>query len=178
MILKPYSYNGTSLQSATFVANFPRESADLQITTNPAYVRRAGASPVYAGKDFQAKSIKLEINCGSNFMTNFETLNTLFDTKDETPRQFICTDEEDPSKQYYVYATASKVLGGHDGSMAVVTLALDDPIWQTVTQNVTISWLFDSNTISQIIYMFIKQFPVKSIRVIKINSMTFIFSHM
>ena len=135
MILKPYSYNGTSLQSATFVANFPRESADLQITTNPAYVRRAGASPVYAGKDFQAKSIKLEINCGSNFMTNFEALNTLFDTKDETPRQFICTDEEDSSKQYYVYATASKVLGGHDGSMAVVTLALDDPIWQTVTQN-------------------------------------------
>lgn len=138
MILRPYSYNGTSLQSATYVADFPRASADLQMMTSSAYVKRAGATPVYAGKDYQPKTIPLEVLCSGAFMNTFEALNTLFDTKDETPRQFICDETSDsttPSKQWYVYATPEQVLGGHDGNMATITLALDNPIWQSVTQN-------------------------------------------
>lgn len=107
--------------------------------TSAQFVRRAGAVPVYAGKDFQPFSIVLEVEAIHDFMAVFETLNTLFDTKDETPRQLIMQDIEDASaenpKQYYVYATPTQVQGGHDGSMATVTLAVDDPIWQSVTQN-------------------------------------------
>jgi len=138
VILKPYSYNGTSLQSTNYEASFPRSQSDLQMRTNPGYVKRSGAPPVYAGKDYSPTVINLEIlnkNETDGFMEQFESLNTLFDTKDETPHQFICTDTEDSDKQYYVYATAKQVQGGHDGDMAVVTLALDDPIWQSVTQN-------------------------------------------
>lgn len=150
MILKPYSFNGTSLQdTATYVASFPRAMANLQMQTNPSYVRRAGAVPVYAGKDFQPMMITLEILCGGTFTQTFETLNTLFDTKDETPRQLICQDVDYASSsdyvQYYVYATAKQVQGGHDGNMAVVTLALDDPIWQSVTQN-SQTWSITSST--------------------------------
>lgn len=135
MILKPYSFNATTLQSTDFVADFPRSNAQLQAISNPAYVKRAGAVPVFSGKDIQPVVLNLEINMQHDFMTLFESINTLFDTKDETPRQFICTDEEDSSRQYYVYATAKQVLGGHDGPMATVALALDDPIWQAVTQS-------------------------------------------
>jgi hypothetical protein len=53
MILKPYSFYGTSLQSSDYQAEFPREQSNLQLTSNPMYIRRSGAVPVYAGKDFQ-----------------------------------------------------------------------------------------------------------------------------
>lgn len=150
MILIPYSYNGTQLNnghadvfgigtSTDYQTLFPRASANLQIQANAEYVKRSGAVPVYAGKDFQPHVINLEVNMLHSFTTLFERLNTLFNTRDETPRQFVCTDVDYASSsdyvQYYVYATAKQVLGGHDGTMAVVTLALDDPIWQSVTQN-------------------------------------------
>jgi hypothetical protein len=145
MILKPYSFYGTSLQSSDYQAEFPREQSNLQLTSNPMYIRRSGAVPVYAGKDFQPVVLNLEVIMQHDFMTLFESLNQLFDTKDETPRQFIATDEEDSSKQYYVYATAKQVQGGHDGPMSVVTLALDDPIWQAVTQT-SQTWSTTSTT--------------------------------
>jgi hypothetical protein len=147
MILKPLSYAGTSLQTSPYTTGFPREQASLQIATSPSYIKRAGAVPVYAGKDYTPHTLNIEVLVSSSpsFMSNFESLNQLFDTKDETPQQFICTDEEDSSKQYYVYATPQQVLGGHDGPMAVVTLALDDPIWQTVTQN-SQTWSTTSST--------------------------------
>jgi len=139
MILQPYSYNATSLNSTDYVASFPRANSQLQMAVNPSYIKRAGASPVYAGKDFQPVVLNLEIIMQHDTWTLFESLNQLFDTKDETPRQFICQDVDYVASsdyvQYYVYATPKSVLGGHDGTMATVTLALDDPIWQSVTQN-------------------------------------------
>lgn len=134
MILIPYSYNGTLLNSTDYVTNFPRAQAQLQLEANPSYIKRAGAVPVFSGKDFQPVSLILEIDCGTNFMEKFEALNTLFDTKDETPRQFVCSDNS-TTDLWYVYATPKKVLGGHDGPMATVTLALDDPIWQSYVQS-------------------------------------------
>ena len=141
MILVPYSFNGTVINkeigsSTDYAAYIPREFANMQIATNPTYVRRAGAPPVYAGKDFQATTIPLNITLQHSTSTLIKSLNTLFDTKDETPRQFICVDTDDSNKQYYVYATAKSLTGESSGGPNyVVTLALDDPIWQTVTQN-------------------------------------------
>lgn len=142
MILRPYSYNGTSILTGTstdYEAQIPRASAALQMQTSATYSRRAGAVPVYSGKEFEPYSMVLEIEAIHDFMTVFESLNQLFDTKDETPRQLIAQDTEDATaenpKQYYVYATPVQVQGGHDGPMATVTLAVDDPIWQSVTQN-------------------------------------------
>lgn len=139
MIINPYTFNGTSLQSTDFETSIPRASALAQGQVQIGYVKRAGAEPVYAGKDFQPVTLNLEILCKHDFTTLFETINQVFDVHDETPRQFIVQDTEDSSaenpKQYYVYATTKQVQSGHDGNMAVVTLALDDPIWQSVTQN-------------------------------------------
>lgn len=142
MILEPYSFNGTSLQSTDYDSFIPNASAQLQMRTSAIYTRRAGAVPVLAGKDFNPHTLTLSIEMQHSFMTLFESLNQLFDTKDETPRQLICIDTEDSNKQYYIYATATDVLGGHDGPMATIVLATDDPIWKSVTENsqaVTIS---------------------------------------
>lgn len=135
MILRPYSYNGTLLQSTDYETSIPRESALAQVEANIAYTRRTGAQPVYTGKDYQPVTLNLEVKLLHDTMTLLESVNTLFNVFDNTPRQFIIQDTEDSSKQYYVYATTKRVLGGHDGQMATVTLALDDAVWQSVTEN-------------------------------------------
>ena len=139
MILQPYSFNATSLQSTDYIADFPRSNSQLQLVANPSYIKRSGAVPVYAGKEAQPVVLNLEIIMQHDTWTLFESLNKLFDTKDETPRQFICQDIDYVASsdyvQYYVYATPKQVLGGHDGTMATIALAIDDPIWQSVTQN-------------------------------------------
>jgi hypothetical protein len=145
VILIPSVYNGTSLQSTDFSTSFPRAQAQLQMSSQSGYVKRAGAPPVFTGKDFMPVSLTLEVLCLHDHQTLFETVNTLFDTKDETPRQLVCIDTEDSNKPYYVYATPDQVMGGHDGPMAVVTLKIDDPIWQASTQDST-SWSITGST--------------------------------
>ena len=134
MIIQPYSYNGTLLQSTDFETSIPRQSALAQLEANLGYVRRSGAEPVYSGKDFQPVTLNLEVKLMHDFMTTLETLNNVFDVHDETPRQFIVRDLEDTStdasgKQYYTYATTKRVLGGHDGQMSIVTIGLDPSTW-------------------------------------------------
>jgi len=149
MILHPYSIEdryGTvtvigstdstlNWESTDYNAKFPRAAANLQMETNASYIKRAGAVPVYSGKDYKPHTMVLEIICKHDTQTLFSTLNQLFDTKDETPRQLICIDVENSDKQYYIYVTPTKVLGGHDGTMVTVTLAIDDPVWQSVSYN-------------------------------------------
>lgn len=135
MIIQPYSFAGTLLQSTDFETAIPRESALAQLEANLAYVKRSRAQPVYAGKQYQPVTLNLEVKLLNSFMSTLETLNKVFDVNDDTPRQFIIQDTEDSNKQYYVYATTKRVLGGHDGQMATVTLGLDDAIWQSVTEN-------------------------------------------
>lgn len=159
MILVPYSYNGTVINkdigsSTDYDAYFLRSSAELQTATNPYYIKRAGAYPIYAGKDFLPYSTPLQITMQHDFQTLFESLNTLFDTKDETPRQFICVDTEDSNRQYYVYATAKQVVQDSAGGPNItVQLAYDDPIFQTVTQttqNFLITSATDSTSVTTI----------------------------
>jgi len=134
-ILKPYSYNGTSLQSSDYDTTFPRSNGNSQIVSTANYVKRAGAYQIYAGKDYGTATINIDILCLHDTFALLEGINTLFDTRDETPRVFVATDEEDNQKQYYLYCTPLKVTGGHDGNEINITLAADDPIWRTVTES-------------------------------------------
>lgn len=134
MIIIPLSYNGTSLQSTDYIATYPQSNTGLTPTVNPQYVKRAGAWPVMSGSDFNSTNIGIEVECLGSFMTTFESLVQLFNVEDETPRQLIVEDSTGGT-QYSVYATPRFISGGSDGSMAKITLALDNPIWQGVTVN-------------------------------------------
>lgn len=151
MIIQVDSYNGTSLQSTDFETYIPRQSALSQLEANLGYVRRAGAEPVYSGKDFQPVTLNLEVKMLHDFMTTLETLNKVFDVHDETPRILIIRDTEDTStdasgKQYYTYATAKRVLGGHDGEMALVTIGLDNSVWRSYAENSQVWTTSDTET--------------------------------
>jgi phage-related protein len=149
MILIPLSFNGTILNknsssdysaSTDYDAYFPRADAMLQLTSDVGYVKRAGAVPVMAGKDFQPVTINLNVSLLHDTTTLEASINTLFDVLDETPHQLIVMDQDNSNKQYYVYATPKSVqTEASGGPEVVITLAIDDPIWQSVTQN-TQTW--------------------------------------
>jgi hypothetical protein len=138
MIIRPLSFNGTSLQSTDFTTTVPN-STPISPSVNPIYVKRAGAWPVYAGSDFNTTQFVIQVECLNDWMETRETLNKVFNVEDETPRLFIVADTEDATaenpKQYYVYAVPRQISAELTGPMAFVTLALDDPIWQSVTTN-------------------------------------------
>jgi len=140
MILRPYTFNGTNLltsSSTDYDTTIPRTNDIAQIAANVSYVKRAGAVPVYAGKDIQSATIQLDIIFKHDGMTLLENINQLFDVKDETPKLLVVQDTEDATaenpKQYQVYATPKRVIGTQTG--ALVELAIDDPIWESVTRN-------------------------------------------
>lgn len=135
MEIVPVSFNGTSLQSTDFIASYPESNAPLSPTVNPQYVKRAGAFPIISGSDFNSTTIGIEVECLGSFMDTFETLVKVFNVEDETPRALVIQDAGDSNKQYTIYAIPRAVVGGSDGAMARVTLSLDSPIWQSVTQN-------------------------------------------
>lgn len=136
MIIVPVSFNGTSLQSTDFTASYPSDNEPLSPSVSPQYVDRAGAFPVLSGSSFNSTNLGLEVLCSDPFMSTFETLVQVFNVEDETPRQFIVKDTTTTDEpQYSVYAVPRSVVGGSDGNMARITLSLDNPIWESVTQN-------------------------------------------
>jgi hypothetical protein len=136
MQLVPVSFNGTDINDGTnYKAWIERSSANIQPSANTSYVARAGAYPIYSGKDFQSATFTIKIEPLGAFLDAWETLNILFNAQDENLKQLIVKDIDDSDKQYYVYATPKQATAGNDGANYTVTLALDDPVWQSVTQN-------------------------------------------
>lgn len=135
MIIVPKTYNGVSLQSTDFIASIPRSNGNLQLAAENKFVKRAGALPVFSGKDFTPTTYILDVECLGDYMKTFETLNKTFNVMDETPHQLVVKDTSDSDKNYFAYATPKNTIGGNDGAMARVTLSLDDPVWQSSTLN-------------------------------------------
>ncbi len=133
MQLKPVSFNGTNINDGTNYEAWIVEATNLQPTVQPIFARRAGTWSVYAGKDFIDQTLTIGIKCNGSFNDQFETLNQVFSVEDDTPRQFIVKDISDSDTQYYVYATTRNVSQQY-GTTAYYTLAIDNPVWQAVTQ--------------------------------------------
>ena len=134
MQLQPVSFNGTAINDGTNFTSGIVGETPMQPFVSPIFVRRAGAFPVYAGKDFLDQFLQVEVACQGDFNEQFETLNSIFDVTDETPRQFIVKDISDSDTQYYVYATPRSA-SPQFGTTVIITLAIADPIWRSVTEN-------------------------------------------
>lgn len=130
----PITYNNTSLQSSDYQAYWP-EARAMQGNVSALYTQRAGAWPFLSGKTYSENQITIGIICKHDFTDLFESLNALFDVQDETPRQLIVRDDSDASSdnEYYIYAVPVSPIVT-DGNDYIVTLALETPIWQSVTE--------------------------------------------
>lgn len=148
MILDLISFDGNNINDGTnYDAWFPRETP-MQPNANAIFVQRAGAFPVYAGKTFPEQDMTIAVKAVSNINSNLEQLNKWFDVSNETPKQLIAQDTANSNRQYYLYGTPKSVSQLDGEGTLFITLALSDPIWQSVTQEST-SWSIvstDTNT--------------------------------
>ena len=134
MQLQPVSFNGIAINDGTnFISGIAGETP-MQPLVSPVFVRRAGAFPVYAGKEFLDQFLQIEVACQGDFNEQLETLNSIFSVTDETPRQFIVKDISDSDTQYYIYATPRSA-SPQFGTTVIITLAIADPIWRSVNEN-------------------------------------------
>jgi len=136
MDFRPYTYNSHAINDGTnFDGLFIRELS-LSPQTSIKTVRRAGAFPVYAGKEFPPHSFTVHITCKGTFNDQLETLMTYFDITDETPHYFIVKDVDDSDTQYQVPAVPVQFtpIVGRTAVKVVMSVA-GDPVWKAVTQS-------------------------------------------
>jgi len=140
MDFRPYTYNGTNINDGTiYSASFPRQLS-LSPQTSIKTVRRAGAFPVYAGKEFPPHSFTVDIQTKGTFTTQLETLMDLFDVTDEEPYSFVVQDADDSNTQYAVDAVPvqfqpSDTRVNDHGNVKVTMSVADDPVWTEVSQS-------------------------------------------
>ncbi len=126
------SFDGNSFSSNNMTVSLVHDTA-MSPSTTPIWVSRAGAWPVLAGKDFQGQVLNLEVTCNGTFNTQLESLVKWFAPSDETPRLLIFKDTA-ANVQWQVYASCFQI-SAQDGPNVILSLAVDDPVWQTSTQN-------------------------------------------
>ena len=142
MIISPYSLNGTLINDGvTYKAYIDQSQTAGAPPVRVSFIRRPGAWPVYAGKEFQSGGIWLTIDTSPNsttdgFMAKFEALNALLDLEGEEPMPFIIQDSSDSDTQYTINVIVDGAPQfGNSGADYSVRLAFENPVWQSVLQN-------------------------------------------
>ena len=140
------SFDGNVLSSNNMRGTLQEDTA-MSPTTVPIWVSRAGAWPILAGKDFRGQVLNVDITCEGNYNAQLESVVKWFAPSDETPRQLIFKDTA-ANLQWYVYASAYQI-SPQDGGHVVISLAVDDPVWQSVILH-TQTWNVSTNSTTDI----------------------------
>lgn len=135
MLLNIYSYNGTALNDSNYEAWFPF-GQPLGPSARANSSERSLNYPLLSGKQIGDSTLSFHVACKGTIHSQYETLKGLFNINDHTPRALIVTDAADSARQWYVMGTVVQPLApAGQGTVGeyVVTLALKEPIWRTVT---------------------------------------------
>lgn len=134
MLLEIVSYNGHVLNDASFSAWFPAGQPSMPGAT-PNYAARARTWQKLSSKEIQPATLSFHIECKGTIHSQWETLKAWFPVNDFTFRSLIVQDLADSNRQWYVegYAIQPIAPAAEGAGEYVVTLAIDEPLWRTVT---------------------------------------------
>ena len=141
MNLKPYQFNGTSINDGTYyTASF--DNAPLLLSTSPHFVQAGeGQPPRYSGKELNGGTITLTVNIvqRNSISTYHNLLKALFNTYDMATHVLSAKDTDDSDAVWYIDATP---VGSDESQHGVfrVTFALASPIWKQVTAETETTW--------------------------------------
>ena len=135
MILSLYTYNGTQINDVTNYIGFISDDNKLQGDARVIQVSRSGRRPVYAAKVLNGTELRIIIQMKGTVQSQLDTLKTLFNVEDETPRKLICKDTANSDKQWYVYATTKSMPKMFTRDAVEIILSVDDPVWKSETEN-------------------------------------------
>lgn len=142
MLLTIVSYDGTAINDGTnFTAWFPGG-----MPTSPGadadYAPRSRTFPKLASKTIKETTMQFHIECKGTIHSQLETLKKLFRIEDYTMRVLLVKDTADSNREWYVkgFPIAPVTPAHEDGAGEyIITLAIDEPVWRTVTQ-ISDSW--------------------------------------
>lgn len=126
-----HNINDTTNYISTIPVETPLQAAQARIN----FIGRAGATPVYAGKEISESYLTITIKLRGTVNDQLETINQWFNVYDETPKQLIIKDTDDSDKQYSIYATPRSISPLIGMKAVKITLARKDPVWKSVSQN-------------------------------------------
>ena len=134
MLLNIVSYDGHTLNDSNYQAWFPLGQPTMP-GASPNFLKRAQTFAKLAGKQIEGVSLSFHVECLGTFHTQFETLKDWFAIDEFTPKVFVVADSADSSRQWYCMAYAIEPVRPVEEGAAeyVVTLALDEPLWRTVS---------------------------------------------
>lgn len=138
MNLSIVSFNGTSLNDASFAAYFPRPSVMAGPEGDAGFVERSYFSPVYTYKRRKPRVLPIHIKMLGTVASNVDTLKVLFNPYANDEYKLLVADLNDSSKQYYVMGTPISI-PDVDGQEMVVNLWVADPVWKTETET-SVTW--------------------------------------
>jgi len=134
MLLNIISYDGHTLNDSNYSTWFPYGQPTMP-GASPTWLKRARTFAKLAGKEIDGVSLSFHIECKGTFHSQFETLKEWFAIDNFTPKVLIVADAADSNKQWYCMAYAiAPVTPSEDGpGEYIITLAVDEPLWRTVT---------------------------------------------
>lgn len=104
MKFTPITFNGVSLNDSNFKAFLPLENSFvLQAAGEPVEIERAFLPPDYATKTLKSKTIPIIVQMLGDVTAQIDTLKSLFNTRDFTPRLLVVQDQN--STNWQLYAT-------------------------------------------------------------------------
>jgi hypothetical protein len=146
MLLSIYSYNGTQINDGTNYAAWFPTGEPAGPSASPKYSARTRTFPKLSYKDIGAVTLSFHIETKGTIHSQLDTLRALFAINDYTPRNLIVKDTNDSNRQWYIkgYPIGPLRPVAEGAGEYVVTLAIDEPLWRTVTPN-SASWTVTSS---------------------------------
>jgi len=135
MLLNIVSFNGHTLNDSSYSAWFPYGQPTMP-NASPTWLKRAQTFAKLAGKEIEGVALTFRVECkGATFHTQFETLKEWFAIDNFTPKVFVVADDADSDRQWYcmAYAIAPVTPAEEGAGEYIIQLAVDEPLWRTVT---------------------------------------------
>lgn len=135
MLLDIVSWDGHALNDSNYGAWFPFGQPAMP-GASPTYLARSRTWAKLANKELDGVTLSFHIACKGTFHSQYEELKSWFRVDDYTLRTLVVQDTADTNRQWYLKGYAVQPLQpAGDGSAGeyVVTIALDEPLWRTVT---------------------------------------------
>ena len=132
MKLTPFTFNGSTINDGTNYISKLIETSHNQGAADVIELGRTNNFPLYAGKELQSKNLFLAVDMKGTIASQIENVKKIFNISDYSQHSFICKDENNSNKQWYINATP--INEEWEANAVTYTLNTDDPVWKSVIQ--------------------------------------------
>lgn len=137
MLLEIVSWDGHTLNDSNYAAFFPFGQPSMP-GASPNWAKRTRTWAKLASKQIDGATLSFHVICLGTFHSQYETLKSWFRVDNYAFKTLVVKDTADSNRQWYVKGYVTQPLapaGEGTAGEYVVTLALDEPLWRTVTAN-------------------------------------------